>query len=767
MKRIIASLIAGIMLFSVSGCWQGEEASGATLNIDLSLSYISEQTDYMSKQLYPELTTDNGILLSYPDNGKDRAYHSIFWNAETAEFSEVTLHSEGKNHGSPLLVRLPDGKVGYIYQSAVCNGKNWEFTDANAYMDIYSSDLTYMETIPFSLDTNGDAINSFCTTVSGGKTYFLYEYHPNGYIAFWGEQNEDNYMEIGVLDEQLQYVDSVYVQNSCANIVQGASGTVYVASPLNPEETNCTWSRLDLENMQPVPIDLSVDKRFCGREFLTGTNGYEMYTAGQYGICGVTLNGTEMECEQVMDFRNSDFLAGDWLIVAPSPDGRFLVRESNQKSKNMWLSRKRTDEEMKTTQVITMAGVGFNEQLTEVITRYNRSHSDYRIMMLDYMDFVEENPDEGSHFGIYLNGIHNETTSQTKAAANLFLQDLLNGIVPDIICTDNLPYVQLANKGIFLDMTELMEKDEHFHEEDYVMSFFDSMKYKGQQQTIAFSFYLNTLAGKTELVGNEQGLSVDAYLNMLSNAGDAKPFEQMQQETYKELFLPLVQNSFLDTEKVTCSFDTPAFVKLLEIGKSLPRTSNDEWFGYEEYEMRDGKALLTVQCFSQPIDYQRLRVAEFGRQDITLVGFPVISGGNGCIFSAPYTVGINALSKYPDKVWDIFMELMSEDIQRKLDTKRETYSFPVLRSCLEEDLEASAKGAGRMEVNLNIGKNSEEDVAMLKSYIKGATMFYYADPTITDIIIEEADMYYAGDQSAEEAAKKIQSRAGLYLSEQY
>lgn len=767
MKKIIASLTAVIMLLSVSGCWQGEEAQGATLNIDLSLSYISEKTDYNSKELLPGLTTDSGILLSYNDNGIKGAYHSILWDANTSAFSEITLHSEGKQHGTPDLVKLPDGRIGYIYQSTAYKVKDWEFPEADAYIDIYNSDYSYAETISFSMEADADHVYNFCTALSGGNTYYLYEHRPNGYIFSWEEQNEKDYMEIIVLDEQLQYVDAVNVPNSRANIVQGASGTVYVESPLNDEENECAYSRLNVEKMQLEPLDLKIDKRFCGRDILTGTNGYEFYTTGQYGICGIRADGTALEWEQVMDFRNSDFLTEDWLYVAPSPDGRFIIRESDTRTRETFISRKRTDEEMQSVQVITIAGVGFNDQLTEVVTNYNRNHTDYRIMMLDYMDFVEEDTEEGWLYGTYLNGISVDSSTQTKTAANLFMQDLMNGVVPDIICTDNLPYVQLANKGLFLDMTELMEKDDRFNASDYVMAFFDSMKYKGQQQTIAFSFYLNTIAGKTEMVGDQQGMTAEAYLNMLSNAGDAQPFEQMQQETYKNLFLSWVQNSFLDTENVSCSFDSPAFVKLLEIGDTLPRSADDEWFGYDENALKDGKALLTVQRFTQPIDYQRVRAADFGYADITLVGYPVISGGNGCIFSAPFTVGINAMSKYPDEVWNVFMEFLSEDTQRKLDTKTETYSFPVLRSALEEDLEASAKGAGRMEGKLNIGKNSEEDVAMLKSYIEGATMFYYTDPTITDIIIEEADMYYAGDQSAEDAAKKMQSRASLYLSEQY
>ena len=41
-----------------------------------------------------------------------------------------------------------------------------------------------------------------------------------------------------------------------------------------------------------------------------------------------------------------------------------------------------------------------------------------------------------------------------------------------------------------------------------------------------------------------------------------------------------------------------------------------------------------------------------------------------------------------------------------------------------------------------------------------------AEGSLWNIISEETEMYFAGDQTAEQAAQRIQSRASIWLSEQ-
>ena len=62
-------------------------------------------------------------------------------------------------------------------------------------------------------------------------------------------------------------------------------------------------------------------------------------------------------------------------------------------------------------------------------------------------------------------------------------------------------------------------------------------------------------------------------------------------------------------------------------------------------------------------------------------------------------------------------------------------------------------------------KESEEDVAYIKSFIQSIDMLQTYEAGDMEIINEETKMYFAGNKTAEETAKIIQSRVQIYVSE--
>ncbi|MDE5563681.1 MAG: hypothetical protein K2I93_00870 [Oscillospiraceae bacterium] len=420
---------------------------------------------------------------------------------------------------------------------------------------------------------------------------------------------------------------------------------------------------------------------------------------------------------------------------------------------HLYLATERTQEEKESMQIITLAGVGLPYLLTDTVCNYNRSHTDVRIVMKDYAT------DEDMYDYTYANGV--ETLKQ----------ELLTGSVPDILCTDNLPFDRLANKGLFADLAPLLEKDERFSETDYYMNFFDSLCYGGKQQRIAFSYTIETNFAKTEFVGEQQGRSPSEFLDMLKNLPDGMTvYSDIKREDITFLMRE-VQGAFIDTEQRTCSFDSPEFIALLELAGSLqPRDYTSVWDVSEFYAAYvNDKALLYSKYIYRPINFHEVHSGIFRNEPVTLVGYPA-TDGNGGIFSPTFMLSLNTQSIYETEVMDFFMELLGEDYQRKvcLDNEMHSDSLPVLRSALEEDCTAATKGANRkyyMGSEVNTGNATEEEMAQLLAYIEGITVSRFQDYTIQNVIEEEAEMFYAGDQTAEETARMIQSRVGLYLSE--
>ncbi|MDE6004523.1 MAG: hypothetical protein K2G88_03960, partial [Oscillospiraceae bacterium] len=68
--------------------------------------------------------------------------------------------------------------------------------------------------------------------------------------------------------------------------------------------------------------------------------------------------------------------------------------------------------------------------------------------------------------------------------------------------------------------------------------------------------------------------------------------------------------------------------------------------------------------------------------------------------------------------------------------------------------------------SIEIDMPTQADIDNIKNYITGVTDTTYYNEQIYNIIREEAEKFFAGDQTAQTAVEMIQSRASLYLSEQ-
>ncbi|MBR6617908.1 MAG: hypothetical protein IKL00_08590 [Oscillospiraceae bacterium] len=61
---------------------------------------------------------------------------------------------------------------------------------------------------------------------------------------------------------------------------------------------------------------------------------------------------------------------------------------------------------------------------------------------------------------------------------------------------------------------------------------------------------------------------------------------------------------------------------------------------------------------------------------------------------------------------------------------------------------------------------TQEERDNLEDYIRSCDTVMTMNENVVNIVLEEAEMYFAGDLSAEDAAKRIQSRTEILVSEQ-
>ena len=89
-------------------------------------------------------------------------------------------------------------------------------------------------------------------------------------------------------------------------------------------------------------------------------------------------------------------------------------------------------------------------------------------------------------------------------------------------------------------------------------------------------------------------------------------------------------------------------------------------------------------------------------------------------------------------------------------------SYPLLQSEMDDYM-----AGGRTDWRGDVEIISPADAEQFYDLLDSITILEGLDASLETILCEEASVYFSGGCTAEQAAKNIQSRANVYLSEQY
>ena len=482
-------------------------------------------------------------------------------------------------------------------------------------------------------------------------------------------------------------------------------------------------------------------------------------------------HGYIIKCEEVINWINSDFIGENVNQVIQLEDGRFILTESdytsNTTTSNVWILNERDPKEFENVQLISLATLYMPSELNKAVNNFNRTHTDYRIGVMNYEQY--------------------NTDADYEAGLKQFENDMTSGIMADIICMSYMPYERYANKGLLMDFSDYISQ---LSPDEYFTNFFDSLRYGEKLYRIGFSYNVSTLEAKTDNVNGKNGLSLQEFSDLIANlpAGTEAFSEMTKDSALSELATTFLTN-FIDVNTGACTFNSPEFVKLLELCNSYPSSEDDsrqdweqeEWEKYwaeESYQYINDKTLFREATISDIKSYLQEKTQYFGDADVTLVGGPTnTEGSNGGKFMPDYTISASANSVFTNQIWEFCQQLLSEDAQESL-----SWSLPVSKKAFDKAASNALKpdtyideDGKEVEIPYTIWRGDEEvevplptqaDVDAIKTYIENIKETMYYNEQIYNIVYEEAQKYFSGDQTAQAAADMIQSRASIYLSEQ-
>ena len=545
----------------------------------------------------------------------------------------------------------------------------------------------------------------------------------------------------------------------------------------------------------PVPSNTYFDITMPG----DGTDYLFYYLKYDTGLFGLKADGTP---EEILNFLNSDISAdsingllpldgGDLLMVWYDYDYDGSTSGGTVSSSGLRFSRltRVPDDEVKEATLLTYACMWLDYDLKRKIMRFNKENGEYRIVIDDYSRF--------------------QSDSDWEAGYKRLAADIIMGKVPDIINLDQINTQTFINKGLLADLYELIDESPNHKREDYVQSVLKASESNGKLYSFTPRFSIYTVAAKRSIVGDTPGWTMDDLNALMARfPAGTEAFAMMTKSEILSYSLMLGLGQYVDWEKGTVDFGE-GFIKLLEFANTFPKEIDyDKIYGdgydweWMSNRYREDRVLLSVEYMGGARDIRYIAENNFG-EDVTLIGFPT-EDRSGSVFMHSQQYAISA--KIPKDVQQVCFEFLSSLVETEPNFEQsngyfygsfsinQSYNDKVLAYELLPMRERPGYVPNDFDYDKPVGRDtpavelpmpefpgeggydpnayeatyplSQYEVDAINNLIRNTTKYYVYDTNLMNIITEETDAYFAGQKSAAEAAKQIQSRAAIYVSEQ-
>ena len=330
----------------------------------------------------------------------------------------------------------------------------------------------------------------------------------------------------------------------------------------------------------------------------------------------------------------------------------------------------------------------------------------------------------------------------------------------DLLDTSFLPDNAL-DAGLLVDLLPLIDEDPELSREDFIPALLALMTRRGGLYEYTSRFTLLTMTTHPDLFPGREDWTVANIEALMAAHPEMDPvWHSLDRELLLTLFAWAATAEFIDPDSGACSFESPAFLHWLRLLRDLPDGGE-----YSEepklldfcYDLAGAAGFSARYCL---------------KDDYAVAGFPE-TGCTGSYFlklgSSPNPwretrgsntrLGILAASGKREAAWRFLRLLMLGE-----ETPSIVEGIPVLRDSFERAVDAAV--TSDHDERFGIDEFNAEDAAILRYQVYHTDKMANTDEGLVRIIREEANRYFVGQLSAEEAAEHIQSRVSVYMAEQ-
>jgi ABC-type glycerol-3-phosphate transport system substrate-binding protein len=515
--------------------------------------------------------------------------------------------------------------------------------------------------------------------------------------------------------------------------------------------------------------DLPTDVSIIGSDPERGYIGYTNSSIDYMGADGVKTTLINMLASGISVLNITAFSKTD--------DGRYIVISDDytMNQPSIKILTPVDPETIANRKLIKVAALYQDTYLTEYIAAFNRTNAEYQAELVTY---------------------YNSDSSNLSDSMTAMNTAILAGQIPDVLNIETgMPYDSYVKKGMFTDLYPLIEADETLSADDMVSSVLKALEVNGKLYSLSPSFTVMTLIGRKDVFGDRQGLTFDELQAIADERGaELFPFD-MGRDGFVSQYINSTLHNYVNKETGECSFDSPEFISLLNMAKTMPDSaaldliyaSSDINWMEEQGKLRSGDVLLNMNYMNEFRRLPRLEKGDFGAE-ISFIGVPNAAGNSGIAANLTFENAIMEKAANKDGAWVFLRGLLDYDstlyggsMENEggsfggypiLKTKLAAFADRALTDRMQRNYESGEYepspemyyGSG-MDGMIEIPNNTPEDNARVYALIDGVVNINRGDTNLQDIIEDDLKTFFDGSKSAEETAAIIQNRATTYLAE--
>ena len=442
-----------------------------------------------------------------------------------------------------------------------------------------------------------------------------------------------------------------------------------------------------------------------------GLSSYDLASGTVQTIASWRELGAQADAEQI--FRTD----GGYVLFSPNEAALTLV---------LWKAGAGSAKQVLTLAVAADCPVWY--EFTQLFENFNLSQQEYQI---DYT-------------------IYSDSPYGDAEPMDVLRTKIMAGQSPDLFAfySDGNQAPPLAPRAVCADLRELLPD---VTDDSLLPGLFDLLTQDGALYELPLTVRVDTLIMPSNLID-----SPGVTLEDLEIAREKMPSGWVPVDSWNTpenlfgLTAAFCIGRFTDRENGTCNFETQEFINILDWCRN--------WGGDGSTPEAPEKTLMKlgwISSLSWLASRGDIAKTWFDGAGYTYAGYPVGSGGSAYLVLASLGVSTSCQNLAGAKAFLAYC----------FSGKQES-GLPANRKALREEL-AQYKLGNRTNWYGEPETISEADEEKFMELLGSVTVLEGMDKSLEDILSEEANAYFAGAATAEQTARTIQSRASLYLQEQY